>query len=153
MLVTGGAFINMRVDTAWMGQVVQSMLVDGIETWAPRLPHKRAVIDFSSPNVAKEMHVGHLRSTILGDTLARTLEYCGLEVVRLNHVVSSSPQPFWACGASRCQLMVALKIAGDLLLLSTQTVAVTPLCCIFGAKAKRGKPYFPTCQRRLLLVL
>lgn len=78
----------MRVDTAWMGQVVQSMLVDGIETWAPRLPHKRAVIDFSSPNVAKEMHVGHLRSTILGDTLSRTLEYCGLEVVRLNHVVS-----------------------------------------------------------------
>ena len=77
----------MRVDTAWMGQVVQSMLVDGIQTWAPRLPHKRCVIDFSSPNVAKEMHVGHLRSTILGDTLARTLEYCGLEVVRLNHVV------------------------------------------------------------------
>lgn len=87
MLAAGGAFINMRVDTAWMGQVVQSMLVDGIETWAPRLPHKRAVIDFSSPNVAKEMHVGHLRSTILGDTLSRTLEYCGLEVVRLNHVV------------------------------------------------------------------
>lgn len=88
MLTTGGAFINMRVDTAWMGQVVQSMLVDGIETWAPRLPHKRAVVDFSSPNVAKEMHVGHLRSTILGDTISRTLEYCGLEVVRLNHVVS-----------------------------------------------------------------
>ena len=109
MLVTGGAFINMRVDTAWMGQVVQSMLVDGIETWAPRLPHKRAVIDFSSPNVAKEMHVGHLRSTILGDTLARTLEYCGLEVVRLNHVVSCNPQ-FWPVVLSRCQLVIASRL-------------------------------------------
>jgi arginyl-tRNA synthetase len=44
------------------------------------------VIDFSSPNVAKEMHVGHLRSTIIGDTLARTLEFCGADVLRLNHI-------------------------------------------------------------------
>ncbi len=93
----------MRVDTGWMGQVVQSMLVEGIQTWAPRLPHKRCVIDFSSPNVAKEMHVGHLRSTILGDTLAKSLEYCGLEVVRLNHVVSFQPstpppQHTWGMG-------------------------------------------------------
>lgn len=42
----------------------------------------------SSPNVAKEMHVGHLRSTIIGDTLARTLEFCGADVKRLNHIVS-----------------------------------------------------------------
>lgn len=45
------------------------------------------VVDFSSPNVAKEMHVGHLRSTILGDTICRMLEFCGADVVRLNHVV------------------------------------------------------------------
>ena len=44
------------------------------------------IIDFSSPNIAKEMHVGHLRSTIIGDSLARVLEFCGYEVLRLNHV-------------------------------------------------------------------
>ena len=62
------------------------MLVDGISTWAPKMSCKKAVVDFSSPNVAKEMHVGHLRSTIIGDTICRTLEYCGVEVVRLNHM-------------------------------------------------------------------
>jgi len=44
------------------------------------------VVDFSSPNVAKEMHVGHLRSTILGDTICRVLAFCGADVVRLNHI-------------------------------------------------------------------
>ena len=59
----------------------------GAGTWAPSLPYKRAVVDFSSPNVAKEMHVGHLRSTIIGDTIARTLEFCGVDTLRINHVV------------------------------------------------------------------
>lgn len=59
-----------------------------MQSWAPSLPYKRAVVDFSSPNVAKEMHVGHLRSTIIGDTICRILEYCGVPVLRLNHVVT-----------------------------------------------------------------
>ena len=49
------------------------------------------VVDFSSPNVAKEMHVGHLRSTIIGDTIARMLEFCGCDVLRLNHIVRAVP--------------------------------------------------------------
>lgn len=43
-------------------------------------------MDFSSPNIAKEMHVGHLRSTIIGDSICRLLEFLGHDVVRLNHV-------------------------------------------------------------------
>lgn len=44
------------------------------------------MVDFSSPNIAKEMHVGHLRSTIIGDTISNVLEFVGHDVVRLNHV-------------------------------------------------------------------
>ncbi len=51
---------------------------------------RRVVVDFSSPNVAKEMHVGHLRSTIIGDTIARMLEFCGCDVLRLNHIVRAA---------------------------------------------------------------
>lgn len=62
--------------------------LQGIGVWAPPLACNRAIVDFSSPNVAKEMHVGHLRSTIIGDTLARSLEFCGVDTLRINHVVS-----------------------------------------------------------------
>lgn len=55
------------------------------------------MVDFSSPNVAKEMHVGHLRSTIIGDTICRMLESCGCDVLRLNHIVRIS----WLLG--NCQ--------------------------------------------------
>ena len=47
---------------------------------------KRAILDYSSPNIAKEMHVGHLRSTIIGDSIANLVEFLGYDVLRLNHV-------------------------------------------------------------------
>ncbi|CAK7348385.1 unnamed protein product [Dovyalis caffra] len=84
--VAGPGFVNVVLSRNWMAQNIQKMLVDGIETWAPKLSIKRAVVDFSSPNIAKEMHVGHLRSTIIGDTLARMLEFSNVEVLRRNHV-------------------------------------------------------------------
>ena len=65
----------------------------GVGTWAPKVAYRRAVVDFSSPNVAKEMHVGHLRSTIIGDTIARSLEFCGVDTLRINHVARARPAP------------------------------------------------------------
>jgi arginyl-tRNA synthetase len=84
--IAGPGFVNVKVSRAVLADRISSMLAAGVSSWAPKLSLKKAVVDFSSPNVAKEMHVGHLRSTIIGDTLCRTLEFCGVDTVRLNHI-------------------------------------------------------------------
>ncbi|KAG0496151.1 hypothetical protein HPP92_000842, partial [Vanilla planifolia] len=84
--VAGPGFVNIVLSNKWVAQNIQNMLSNGIGAWAPILSVEKAVVDFSSPNIAKEMHVGHLRSTIVGDTISRMLEFSGVEVLRRNHV-------------------------------------------------------------------
>ena len=84
--VAGPGFINLTLKPAYLEAQLSAIQVDtrlGVTT--AKTP-KRVVIDFSSPNIAKEMHVGHLRSTIIGDCIARILEFRGHDVLRLNHV-------------------------------------------------------------------
>lgn len=84
--IEGPGFINISIHPHAIESRLQETLTCprlGIEK---KKEHERVVIDFSSPNIAKEMHVGHLRSTIIGDCLARIFEFHGLDVVRLNHV-------------------------------------------------------------------
>ena len=84
--IAGPGFINLTLRPERLAAEVQARLGDqrlgvpAVEQAAP------VVVDFSSPNIAKEMHVGHLRSTIIGDSLARVLEFRGHPVLRLNHV-------------------------------------------------------------------
>uniref|UniRef100_A0A131YTL5 Probable arginine--tRNA ligase, cytoplasmic n=1 Tax=Rhipicephalus appendiculatus TaxID=34631 RepID=A0A131YTL5_RHIAP len=79
-------FINITLNPAYIASSVRRIVTTGVLPPARTGPKKRVVVDFSSPNIAKQMHVGHLRSTIIGESLSRLLEFAGHDVLRLNHV-------------------------------------------------------------------
>lgn len=84
--IAGPGFINLTLNSEFLSYILNNMLKD------PKLGAKKIekpqtiVVEFSSPNIAKELHVGHLRSTIIGDALARLFEFLGHRVIRLNHI-------------------------------------------------------------------
>jgi arginyl-tRNA synthetase len=83
--IAGPGFINIFLDPAFLAQGVNDALKsDRLGVAVPE--SQTIVIDYSAPNVAKEMHVGHLRSTIIGDAAVRTQEFLGHKVIRANHV-------------------------------------------------------------------
>ncbi|PAU86656.1 arginine--tRNA ligase [Pseudomonas sp. WN033] len=84
--IAGPGFINFFQDSAWLARQLEQALTDAKLGVPPAAPLQRVVVDYSSPNLAKEMHVGHLRSTIIGDAVARVLEFLGHSVIRQNHV-------------------------------------------------------------------
>ncbi len=86
MEVAGPGFINIRLRTEFLADRLAGALADERLGVQPTGEPRTVVVDYSSPNLAKEMHVGHLRSTIIGDALARTLKLLGHKVIRQNHV-------------------------------------------------------------------
>jgi len=84
--VAGSGFVNYRVQPAAVAQAVESLRKDPSLGITATTKPETIVIDFSSPNIAKAMHVGHIRSTLLGDTLSRLLTRCGHKVIRINHL-------------------------------------------------------------------
>ena len=84
--IAGPGFINLRLKESWISDRLQKALADA-RLGVPAVTHPRTyVIDFSSPNVAKPMHVGHIRSTVIGDALSRILRFVGHRVVTDNHL-------------------------------------------------------------------
>lgn len=83
--IAGPGFINITLAPVYLAGQVQQALAD-TRLGMPSRAVQRVVVDYSSPNLAKEMHVGHLRSTIIGDALARVLRFLGHEVIAQNHV-------------------------------------------------------------------
>lgn len=84
--VAGPGFINLRIRDGWLQEQLQAALTDpriGVE---PAKDPKTYVIDYSSPNVAKPMHVGHIRSTVIGDSLAKIISFLGHRVITDNHL-------------------------------------------------------------------
>jgi arginyl-tRNA synthetase len=102
--IAGPGFINIHLDKQWLGEatmalnvrqgdspakageVIEKAIEKAIEKVNKEDNKEIIVVDYSGPNLAKEMHVGHLRSTIIGDAVVRTLEYLGYRVIRQNHV-------------------------------------------------------------------
>ncbi|GIH64454.1 arginine--tRNA ligase [Microbispora siamensis] len=83
--VSGPGFLNLTLRDGWIAEQAARRLLDeriGVPQPAPQT----VIVDYSAPNAAKEMHVGHLRTTIVGDTLARTHEHLGNQVIRQNHL-------------------------------------------------------------------
>ncbi|AFY71468.1 arginyl-tRNA synthetase [Thalassoporum mexicanum PCC 7367] len=84
--IDGPGFINVRLKTSYLETQLTTIQPDDRLGITKLDRPERIIVDFSSPNIAKEMHVGHLRSTIIGDCIARILEFQGHDVLRLNHV-------------------------------------------------------------------
>ena len=76
-------FLQIKVKDTYVEESINDLILD---LTFPEIKKQKVVVDFSSPNIAKEMHVGHLRSTIIGESVCRILEYMGHDVVRANHV-------------------------------------------------------------------
>lgn len=87
--ISGPGFINLTFDGTWIEELLNDEAATAAGAAAPGAPARepqRVVVDYSSPNVAKEMHVGHLRTTVVGDSLVKVLEALGDTVIRQNHI-------------------------------------------------------------------
>ena len=84
--IAGPGFINVRLSPEWLAKQLQAAAADERVGVPPAPSRDTVVIDYSAPNIAKELHVGHLRSTIIGDAVSRILEFQGHDVVRQNHI-------------------------------------------------------------------
>ncbi len=83
--IAGPGFVNITLSASWLATAVETAAADARLGVAAQTP-ETVVVDYSSPNVAKEMHVGHIRSTLIGDSIGRVLEYLGHRVIRQNHI-------------------------------------------------------------------
>ena len=85
--VAGPGFVNIHLAPSWVASQLTDALRDSARDGVPAVDEvSKVIVDFSSPNIAKQMHVGHLRSTIIGDAIARILSFMGHDVTRDNHL-------------------------------------------------------------------
>jgi arginyl-tRNA synthetase len=115
--IAGPGFLNVRLNDAWVAASLGDLLVDERLGLTPPKRVKTVVIDFSSPNVAKPMHVGHLRSTVIGDSLARIIAANGHRVIRDNHLGDWGSQfgmILWGWKNARDEAQFAADPVGEL---------------------------------------
>ena len=82
--INNAGFLSIKMKDCYMEEEVNKILRHGVRIQPS--PAEKVLVDFSSPNIAKQMHVGHLRSTIIGESICRLLEFKGQDVLRVNHL-------------------------------------------------------------------
>ncbi|MEO0324340.1 MAG: arginine--tRNA ligase [Myxococcota bacterium] len=127
--VAGPGFVNLTLDPAWVGERLSDDATDGRLGVGPVETPETIVVDFSSPNIAKQMHVGHLRSTILGQALVQLLRRIGHRVIGDNHLGD------W--GTQFGLLIVGLRAFGDEVALEAD--AIGELERVYKAASARAK--------------
>lgn len=145
--IAGPGFINITLNANALSKKVDTLLRDphlGIDL--PNPPQK-VIVDFSSPNTAKEMHVGHLRSTIIGDSLARLFKFLGHNVLRLNHIGD------W--GTAFGMLIAYMKEQAPQVLTGEETTDLTHLVAWYKASKHRfdNEPEFKKRAQKEVVLL
>ena len=146
--IAGPGFINMRLKSAWLAEELGRLFADSAAKAragvARSSQQATVVVDYAGPNIAKEMHVGHLRSSILGDALARTLAFMGHRVVRQNHV-----------GDFGTQFGMLIRHAKDLKLDTGDMPHISDLDSYYKQAAQRDKsdPQFAAEARQAVVAL
>ncbi len=123
--VAGAGFINIIISANYLSNQLTQQLRDPFLGMDRPKIKQRVIVEFSSPNIAKELHVGHLRSTIIGECLARLMEFLGHDVLRLNHVGD------W--GTQFGMLIAYLKQFHQKVLQGTETPLLTDLMSWYKA--------------------
>jgi len=133
--VAGPGFVNLRLDDGWLAQKLQVMLADHERDGVPAVEKAETiVVDFSSPNIAKQMHVGHIRSTIIGAALTALLRFVGHEVIGDNHIGD------W--GTQYGLLIVGMRTFGDeAALKATPIEELERVYKLASAKAKEDEAF------------
>jgi arginyl-tRNA synthetase len=124
--IAGPGFVNVRLKPAWLAERLREAASEPVFGTEPAGNPVKVVVDYSAPNVAKELHVGHLRSTIIGDALCRVLEAQRHEVIRQNHIGD------W--GTQFGMLIAHIRSLGG-----TRAVEVEDLDALYRAANKRFK--------------
>lgn len=127
--IAGPGFINLSLKGSYLETQLSDIASDAQLGVEKAKVAQRVIVDFSSPNIAKEMHVGHLRSTIIGDSIARVLEFRGHEVLRLNHVGD------W--GTQFGMLIAYLREAYPEALITANAMALGDLVALYRRAKKR----------------
>lgn len=145
--IAGAGFINLTIHTEYLSDCITHILEDPQLGIDPVGKNQRVIIDFSSPNIAKEMHVGHLRSTIIGDSLARLFEFLGYDVLRLNHVGD------W--GTAFGMLIAYIKVEAPEVLTGKQSTDLTHLVKWYKEAKKRfdAEPDFKKASQKEVVAL
>ncbi|GAB1544563.1 arginine--tRNA ligase [Scytonema sp. NUACC21] len=127
--IAGPGFINLKLRTEYLEEQIKAIQTDPRLGVAPTNNPKRVIVDYPSPNIAKEMHVGHLRPAVIGDCLSRIVEFAGHEVLRISHVGD------W--GTPFGMLIAYLEEAYPEALITTENLNLGDLSSFYRAAKKR----------------